>query len=84
MLHLSAVEYGKELATTTAKAMALVVMAQEATVQDKEELVEDSGPPKLQGQDMEVTVLEDTDIMAAQAAAEAPLVPPEVRVTARA
>ena len=59
------------------------VTAVEVMVQGKEELAEDSDPPKLQVQDTEVMVLEATDIMEAQEAAVAPLeVPLVVRATA--
>ena len=57
------------------------VTAVEVMVQGKEELAEDSDPPKLQVQDTEVTVLEATVITEAQEAAVAPL---EVPLVARA
>ena len=59
------------------------VTAVEVMVQGKEERAEDSDPPKLQVQDMVVTVLEAMGITEAQVAAAAPLeVPLVVRATA--
>ncbi len=61
----------------------MAAKAVEVMVQGKEELVEASDPPTLQGQDMVVTVLEAMDITEAQVAAAAPLeVPLVVRATA--
>ncbi len=68
------VEYGRALATTTAMAMVLegtAVTAVEVRAQGKEELAEDSDPPKLQAQ----------DITEAQAVAVAP---PEAHPVVRA
>ena len=64
-------------------AQGMAAKAVEVMVQDKEELVEASDPPTLQGQDMVVTVLEAMDTTEAQAAAAAPLeVPLAVQATA--